>query len=447
MDPSIFRSYDIRGRIDTGEIDAKTFRRIGEVFSNHVDGATVSVGRDVRPSSTEFADALIEGVAAAGSDVVDLGEVPTEVVTFASGSTGTAGAMITASHNPPEYNGVKLTAPDAVPISSENGLADIGRRALSDWKAPTPARRGAAESIDPIDDFLDLLHGACGDIPALRVVIDGGNGMAGTVVPRLVERTDLDVVPLYLEPDGLVPNHPADPLKLENLADIRRVTVESGADFGAAFDGDADRIFFIDEGGAVLDGSATTAILAGFFLDKHPGSIVIHNAIVSDAVRNLISDAGGVPTVSRVGHSHMKAKMRESGAVFGGEHSGHFYFRDFYGADTGFMTLLTMARIVGAGTQPLSEMRERVSTRFSSGEINHKVDDPATIMGEMIRKFPDAEIDRTDGLTLRWEDRRVNVRNSNTESVLRLNVEADDEETLGSLVTEMGELIKQGRNA
>ncbi|MPZ51980.1 MAG: phosphomannomutase/phosphoglucomutase [Acidimicrobiia bacterium] len=442
VDPSIFRSYDVRGRTDTGQIDSATMRRIGEVFATHVGGMAVAVGRDVRPTSRELARGFIDGVTGAGADVMDLGEVPTEVVTHVSGSTGVAGAMITASHNPPNYNGVKLTAPHAVPIAGDTGLAEIGRRVVGDWEAP-PVVPGYVEPVgDVIDGYLDHLLSRHNP-PPLRMVIDGGNGMVGMVIPQLVARSRLEVVPLYLEPDGTFPNHPADPLNQENLAELCDLVVESGVPLGAAFDGDADRVFFVDDAGMVLDGSAATAILAGYFLDAYPGSKVVHNPIVSDVVPRFVSDRGGVPLLSSVGHSNMKSVMRQSGAVFGGEHSGHFYFGEFYGADSGVMALLTMAEIVGAAAAPLSSLRREVPTRFSSGEVNYTVGDVTTIMDEMVNAFPDADVDRTDGVTLRWADRRVNVRPSNTEPLLRVNVEADEEDTLNHVLAAMTSIIER----
>ncbi|MEX1287204.1 MAG: phosphomannomutase/phosphoglucomutase, partial [Acidimicrobiia bacterium] len=350
----IFKAYDIRGRTDTGELDEGVARAVGLAFGSMVDEPAIAVGRDARPSSPGLAAALIDGITSAGVDVWDLGEVATDVVYHVAGSRDVAGVMVTASPNPGQYNGLNLCRAGAAPVGEASGLATL--RSLVDQPPPPASEPGRVHPHDAVGPYIDhLLAIVPGDtIGPLAVTVDGGNGMAGVVADPVFDRIGARLDGLYLEPDGTFPNHPADPLQPENLADLVDRVRATGADLGVAFDGDADRAFFVDETGAPLSGSTTTALVARWFLAAEPGATVVHNLIVSRAVPELVAAAGGTPVRTRVGHSFIKGVMAETGAVFGGEHSGHYYFRDNYRADSGMLAMLVLLRVLTEDGRPLS---------------------------------------------------------------------------------------------
>ncbi len=439
----IFKAYDIRGRVDNGELDEDAAERIGYGFAKYVGRQTVAVARDCRASSPGLSDAFIRGVHRAGSAVVDLGEAATDVVYYYSGNRGIPGAMITASHNPANYNGIKLCGPGAVPISAESGLKEIATTA-AEIDLETGLADGKVSTLDPTPGYVDHMLSVVDSerIRQLVVAVDGGNGMAGVAVPDIFDRLDADLRGLYLEPDGTFPNHPANPIDPANLVDLIEFMRTSGADVGVAFDGDADRAFFIDDRFEPISGSTTTAIIADWFLRREPGATIVHNLICSRAVPELILAAGGRPIRTRVGHSFIKAVMAESGAVFGGEHSGHYYFRDNYYADSGALAMLVLLQVISEAGVPLSQLRLPYEPYASSGEINLIVGDRESASEVVAGKYADEQIDLLDGLTVRWPDRWFNLRPSNTESLLRLNVEAPDSEAVAALVAEVKAVVE-----
>ena len=440
----IFKAYDIRGRTDVGELDEDVARRVGAAFARFTDAAAIAVGHDCRLSSPTLRDAFVDGVTSQGTDLLSLGAVATDVVYFVAGSRQVPGAMITASHNPPEYNGIKLCREGAVPVGADTGLVEVRRLAEQEL---APARQpGRVESFDPTPGYVDHLFSLVepAGIRPLRVAADGGNGMAGTVLPQVFGRISAELIPLYLEPDGNFPNHPPDPLRPENLVDLQAVIAEQSADLGVAFDGDADRAFFIDDQGSPLSGSATTALIARWFLEREPGARIIHNLITSRAVGETVRAHGGEPVRTRVGHSFIKQVMADTGAVFGGEHSGHYYFRDNFRADSGILAMLVLLTVLSEANRPLSELRADVEPYSQSGEINLRVADQEAAMESVVAGFPGAELDRLDGLTLSWPDRWFNLRPSNTEPVLRLNVEATTPGDVAELVNQVENLVGPG---
>jgi phosphomannomutase len=364
-------------------------------------------------------------------------------VYFAAGHLDEPGAMITASHNPKGYNGIKLCLAGAAPVGEESGLADVKR--LVAEPPPPGARRGAVRSLDVLDGYVDHLLSIVDPaaIRPLRVAADGGNGVAGVAVPSVFDRIPASLIGLYLEPDGSFPNHHPDPLRPENLRDLEALMRSETPDLGVAFDGDADRAFFIDDRVRPLPGSTVTAIVADWFLRREPGASIVHNLICSRAVPETVRAAGGTPVRTRVGHSFIKAVMKDTGAVFGGEHSGHYYFRDNYRADSGILTMLVLLQVVSEDGRPLSEIRTVYEPYAQSGEINFRVPDQAAATEAVAAAFSGAAQDRLDGLTVDVDDRWFNVRPSNTEPVLRLNVEAPDREAVDELVAGVARVIEE----
>ena len=445
MDPNaVFKAYDIRGRADNGEIDPELFRLIGRAFVSLVETDVVAVGRDVRTSSPALFTGLVEGITAGGSDVVDLGEVPTDLVYFYSGKHSVPGAIITASHNPAEYNGLKLCRPGAAPVGADTGLAEIKEMVLR-GEAPIASTIGTVGIVDAVDDYVDHLLGIvdASSIGPLRIAADGGNGMAGVTVTRVFQRLDATLDGLYLEPDGTFPNHPADPIQIENLDDLIEKVRTGGHDLGVAFDGDADRAFFIDDQASPVSGSTVTALIARWMLVRNPGASIIHNLITSRAVAEVVTAAGGVPVRTRVGHSYIKQVMAESGAVFGGEHSGHYYFLDNYRADSGMLAMLILLRVISEDGRPLSALRRDVEIYSASGEINFEVKSPQDSIARIEAAFVTAEIDRLDGLSVDLGHAWFNVRASNTEPLLRLNVEAPDARTVDETVQLIERILEE----
>lgn len=444
LDPqSVFKAYDVRGRSDNGELDDELYRLIGIALVDRLGAPSVAIGRDCRLTSRAFARALSDGVMSAGGDVIDTGEVPTDAVYFYSGAYETHGAIVTASHNPPEYNGLKLCRPGAAPIGAETGLADIERAVVAGVEAGADTV-GKTRSVSIVDEYVDHLFGIVppSAVGPLRVAVDGGNGMAGVAVEKVFDRIDATVSGLYLEPDGTFPNHPADPLVPENLEDLRQLLANGEFDLGVAFDGDADRAFFLDDQGRALSGSTTTSLVARRILVDNPGAPVVHNLITSKAVPEIISESGGDPIRTRVGHSYIKQVMADTGAVFGGEHSGHYYFRDNFRADSGMLAMLYLLRVISEDGRRLSELRLDVERYSASGEINFVVEDSAAALTRVESAFVDSEIDHLDGLTVDLGDGWFNLRPSNTEPLLRLNAEARDEDSVRLLVDRVSNIVE-----
>ena len=440
---AIFKAYDIRGRTDTGELDATLYERAGSALVGLLDAPEVAVGYDCRASSRGFFEALARGITGAGADVIDLGEVSTDAVYFYSGAHQVPGAVITASHNPPEYNGLKLCRSGAAPIGSDSGLGEI-RDAVTSGDMRVADRPGSVRRVDMVDAYVDHLFRIVDpdSISGLSVAVDGGNGMAGVAIEQVFTRIPARLTGLYLDPDGTFPNHPADPLVPENLADLIALMGESQFDIGVAFDGDADRAFFLDNTGHPLSGSTVTSLIARKMLADNEGDAVVHNLITSKAVPQVVEEAGGVPVRTRVGHSFIKGVMAETGAVFGGEHSGHYYFRDNFGADSGMLAMLVLLGVLSEDGRPLSELRRDVERYSASGEINFTVSDPATAMAQVEEAFEGSGVDHVDGLTVDFGQEWFNLRPSNTEPLLRLNVEAKTPEAVSALVSKIQQILE-----
>jgi phosphomannomutase len=438
LDPAsvraVFKAYDVRGTVPD-QLDEELALRTGAAFVRVVGAGTVVVGQDMRPSSPPLADAFARGAATAGADVVHIGLASTDELYFASGHLGHPGAMFTASHNPAQYNGIKLCRAGAQPIGLESGLADIRDLVLGD-ALPAGEVRGSVRRVDLLDAYVTHLLGlAPVEGRRLKVVVDAGNGMAGLTAPAVFSALGSDrveVVPMYFELDGSFPHHEANPIEPENLRDLQARVVAEGADAGLAFDGDADRCFVVDERGRAVSPSTMTALIAARELKRDPGAKVIHNLITSRAVPEIVSELGGTPVRTRVGHSFIKATMAETDAVFGGEHSGHFYFRDFWRADSGMLAALHALAALAETERPLSELTASYERYVLSGEINSTVADPQAVIEQIEAAYSGngAVVDHLDGLTVTTGDWWFNVRPSNTEPLLRLNVEGKDIATM-----------------
>ncbi|MFC7544779.1 phosphomannomutase/phosphoglucomutase [Plantactinospora sp. GCM10030261] len=453
----IVKAYDIRAKVPEqwGEREAEA---LGAAFAQVLaepDGPdTVIIAYDMRASSPVLAAAFAAGVRAEGMAVIDIGLGSTDLLYFASGTLDLPGAMFTASHNPADYNGIKMCRAGARPIGQDTGLAEIRDRAqaLLDKGEATGVEVDvpAGERRDLLPAYAAHLRGLADltGIRPLRVVVDAGNGMAGHTVPAVLgdavlPALPLDIVPLYFELDGTFPNHEANPLDPANLVDLRAAVREHRADLGLAFDGDADRCFVVDERGEPVSPSAITALVATRELARHPGSTVIHNLITSRAVPEIVREAGGEPLRARVGHSFIKAEMARTNAIFGGEHSAHYYFRDFWFADTGMLAAMHVLAALGEQDRPLSELAGAFERYAASGEINSTVLDQAAKLAEVRRAYPQAEADDLDGLTLTFADGAwANLRPSNTEPLLRLNVEAPTADRMASLRDEVLAVVR-----
>jgi phosphomannomutase len=433
IDPGIFGSYDIRAIYGEKLTDEVAYR-IGRAAAQYLQVPEIAVGRDMRLSSPQIAAALMRGITDQGVNVIDLGMTTTDELYFAVGKFNyQAGVMVTASHNPGKYNGMKFCRAEARPISKETGLAEIRDLAIAGNFAES-ARKGEVTQRDVLDDYIQhaLSFIDVKKIKPLKVVIDAGNGMAGMVMPKVFAQLPCTLVPLYFELDGNFPNHPASPIEPENTEDLRKKVREVGADLGAAFDGDADRMFPVDEKGEIVDGSMVTAIAANSLLKKYPGSTILYNLIVSKSVPELVEQLGGKSFRTRVGHSHIKADMRTHNAIFGGEHSGHFYFRDNWYADSGLIAFLMTLELVSTGEKPLSEMLKPLDHWVRSGEYNSTVSDKDGKLAALEAHYGKAalSVDHLDGVTFDFGDWWFNVRPSNTEPYLRLNLEARTQELM-----------------
>jgi phosphomannomutase len=436
LDPKVFKAYDIRGIYPT-ELDEEGAFAIGRAYAEQFEPEQVAVGRDMRLSSPAIAQAVIEGATAGGSDVLDIGLVGTEMTYFAVGELGLdGGIMVTASHNPKEYTGMKIVRRGALPVGGDSGLLEIRDRAFGHVRGQTPdmSQQGSVRVEDIWPAFVERTLSFI-DVEAirpLRVVIDAANGMAGAMLPPVLERLPVDAARCFFEPDGTFPNHEPNPLLPENREFIVAKTLEENADLGVAFDGDADRCFFVDDTGEFVPGDFATALLAESVLEKEPGARVIYDVRASWAVPETIERAGGVPLVNRVGHAFIKQRMRKEDAVFAGEVSGHYYFRDFSQADSGVVPfLLMLERISKSGTK-LSKLLEPYRERyFITGELNTPVSDVALKLQELAERFaPEGRVSHLDGISVDGEDWHFNVRPSNTEPLLRLNLEARSRELM-----------------
>jgi phosphomannomutase len=436
----LVKAYDVRGVVPD-QWDEPLAEIFGAAFVTVTGADAIVTGYDMRPSSPGLSRAFAHGAASRGADVTEIGLASTDELYFASGSLGLPGAMFTASHNPAQYNGIKMCRKGAAPVGQDTGLAEI--RALAEqWietgLPATDATPGTITQRDVLADYASYLLSLV-DLTAIRplkVVVDAGNGMGGHTVPTVFGGLPLDVVPLYFELDGTFPNHEANPLDPKNLVDLQVRVREVGADLGLAFDGDADRCFVIDERGEPVSPSAITALVAARELAKHPGATVIHNLITSWSVPEVVKENGGTPVRTRVGHSFIKQEMATTGAVFGGEHSAHYYFRDFWNADTGMLAALHVLAALGGQDGPLSALVSSYDRYAASGEINSTVADQSgrtAAVKEAFASLPDITFDTLDGLTITARDWWFNLRASNTEPLLRLNIEARDPATVARL--------------
>ncbi len=428
---AIFKAYDIRGTVPD-QLNADIAYRVGRGVAAFLrGGGPIAIGADARPHSPDLCEALIRGINDEGLDVIELGLISTPMLYFAVDDLAAGGGvMVTASHNPSQYNGFKVCRENAIPIGEASGLQEIEKLSESRAVLPVAETRGGSRRVDVLDGYLEHALSVGGSCPELKVAIDCGNGMAGVALERLLERLPLEVERLYFEPDGTFPNHEADPLKVENLADVGEAVRRCGADFGVAFDGDGDRAVFVDESGEPISSDLMTGILARRQLAKHPGAKVLYDLRSSRAVAEEIERAGGVAEMCRVGHSYVKAQMRESGAIFAGELSGHLYFRfsPSLVADDGTAAFVALLEVLAAEKKPLSEIVAPLRRYHASGEINRRVRDARGLIAEIESEHAGAgEISNLDGLLVRYDDWWFNLRPSNTEPMLRLNLEADSE--------------------
>ncbi|MFF5258635.1 phosphomannomutase/phosphoglucomutase [Actinomadura viridis] len=442
----IFKAYDIRGVVPD-ELDAETAEAIGAAFVRVTGATAVVTAHDMRASSEPLAAAFARGATGQGADVIEAGLGSTDMLYYASGVLDLPGAMFTASHNPAKYNGLKLCRSGARPIGRDTGLTEI-RDLVAHGVPAHDGPRGSVSRRDLLQGYADHLKTLVdlSGIRPLKVAVDAGNGMGGHTVPSVFEGLPIELVPLYFELDGTFPNHEANPIEPENLRDLQAKVRETGADIGLAFDGDADRCFVVDERGEIVSPSAVTALVAVRELAKHPGSPIVHNLITSKAVPEIVAEHGGSPIRTRVGHSFIKQTMAESGAVFGGEHSAHFYFRDFWFADSGMLAALHVLAALGEQPEPLSRLLEEYTRYAASGEINSEVADQAAATARVRAAFedrPGVTVDELDGLTVGAEDWWFNLRPSNTEPLLRLNAEAADEPTVAEIRDEVLAIVRK----
>lgn len=441
----VFKAYDIRGTYPE-HIDERLFRAIGSAFAGYVNTPSICMARDMRPSGEGLSAAFAEGARALGVEVVDLGLASTDFLYFAAGKLNMPGAMFTASHNPAQYNGIKLCLAGAKPVGRDTGLSDIEAATVKYWEQPADGPLAPLRSADLLEAFAQHVHSFVDldQLKPLTVVCDTANGMGGLIAPLVFRDLPFDVEILYPELDGTFPNHPADPIQPENLVDLQRRVLETGADIGLAFDGDADRVFLIDENAEPISGSLTTALVASAMLERDPGSTILYNLICSRVVPEVIAEHGGIGVRTQVGHSFIKQIMAETGAVFGGEHSGHYYYRDNYRADSGIITALIVLEMRCRSGQTMSSLLQPFRRYWASGEINTVVSSPTNTV-EAVAKFVEAHggtVDRLDGLTVDHADWWFNLRPSNTEPLLRLNVEAPNEGQGSEHVQEVLALIE-----
>ncbi|MEY2419198.1 MAG: phosphomannomutase [Actinomycetota bacterium] len=441
---NVFKAYDIRGLVPD-ELNTDLARQVGGAFARFAGAPSILVGRDMRPSGLELSGAFIEGALAEGVDVIDLGLIPTDLLYFASGHMNMPGATFTGSHNPAQYNGIKLCLAGAKPVGQDTGLGDI-KADIESGTIESASRRGESHVLDLLPDYAAHVHSFV-DLNAIRplkVVADTANGMGGLALPSVMKELPIELEILFEELDGTFPNHPADPINPDNQVDLIARVRATSADVGLAFDGDADRVFLVDEQGVGLSGSTTTAMLAAMLLDRNPGATVIHNLICSRAVPEVIREHGGTPVVERVGHSFIKARMAQTNAIFGGEHSAHYYFRDNYFADSGLIAAIMTLELMSRAQQPLSELRKPFERYAQSGEINTRVTDTQASIEKVAQRFSHLRQDRLDGLTVNSDTWWFNVRPSNTEPLLRLNLEAANKEECEAHTQEVLAIVREG---
>ncbi|MET9411979.1 phosphomannomutase/phosphoglucomutase [Streptomyces sp. NPDC002935] len=445
----LVKAYDVRGVVPD-QWDEPLAELFGAAFVQVTGADAIVIGHDMRPSSPGLSRAFARGAAARGVDVTEIGLCSTDQLYYASGAFGLPGAMFTASHNPAQYNGIKMCRAGAAPVGQDTGLSEI-RQLTESWLdsgAPSSdATPGTITQRDTLEDYAAYLRSLVDltSIRPLKVVVDAGNGMGGHTVPTVFSGLPLELVPMYFELDGTFPNHEANPLDPANIVDLQKRVREEGADLGIAFDGDADRCFVVDERGEPVSPSAITALVAARELAKHGGGTIIHNLITSWSVPEVVREHGGTPVRTRVGHSFIKAEMAASGAIFGGEHSAHYYFRDFWNADTGMLAALHVLAALGGQDGPLSGLVAEYDRYVGSGEINSTVDDQAARLAAVRAAYEGREgvtLDELDGLTVTTEDAWFNVRPSNTEPLLRLNAEARDEATMTKVRDDVLEIIR-----
>ncbi|MCX2727551.1 phosphoglucosamine mutase [Thermomicrobium sp. 4228-Ro] len=441
---NVFKAYDIRG-IYPDELDEELAYRIGRAFALFLRPRQVVVGRDMRVSSPALADAIIRGLLDQGVDVTNVGLVSTDALYFAVGNYRfDGGVMVTASHNPPEYNGFKLCREEAQALSLDTGIAEI-RDLVVQGDFPEPERRGTLTERDILDDFAQHVLSFIDPnvIKPFTIAVDAGNGMGGLIAPKVLGRLPVRIIPLYFELDGRFPNHVPNPIEPENVRDVQRAIREHGADMGIAFDGDADRMFILDEQARLVGGDMVTALVAKALLQKHPGAKIVYNLICSRAVPETIRQYGGIPIRSRVGHSFIKALMRQHDAIFGGEHSGHFYFRDNWYADSGIIAAVTVLELLSREGVTVSQAIAPIDRYYRSGEINVEARDVTAVLQALEEHFRDGQIDHLDGLTVEYPDWWFNARPSNTQPLLRINVEATTPELLQQKAREVLDIVQR----
>lgn len=450
LDPNalktIFKAYDIRGRVDKNELNGKIMKQIGAAFAAYTKQNKIMVSRDCRLTSEELSRAFIEGVLGQGKDVINLGTTTTDTLYYSAVIEKTPGAMITASHNPVAYNGVKLCKAEAVPLSSEELQVIRNNIPVTSNSNKRGVERHADVSTEYINHLLSTLVNP-EKISKLRIAVDSGNGVGGPAVEQIFNRLPAELSGIYLEPDGLFPNHPANPSRHENLKDLINLIVQENADFGVAFDGDADRAVLVDDRGDILSGNILIPLIANWYLPKHPpDSVIIYDSICSRAVPENIEKCGGKAVCSRVGSPFIKQVMSEEGAIFGGELSGHYYFKENFSIDSGLLVMLIMMQIVSENGEPLSALRKEFVQYYMPEEIIFEVNNREAVIDEIAAKFSShktANINLFDGLTVEWPDRWFNLRASNTEPLIRLNAEAVDQSSATKLIKEVSDLIKE----
>ncbi|MCX6400468.1 MAG: phosphomannomutase/phosphoglucomutase [Propionibacteriales bacterium] len=448
----IFKAYDVRGIVGE-QLDEELARAAGSAYVEVLGVDALVIGYDMRPSSPSLAGAFADGATTAGADVTMIGLASTDQLYFASGHLGLPGAMFTASHNPAQYNGIKMCRAYAQPVGVESGLAEIRDRvaAGASTGSDSDGRAGSVDNLDVLQAYAaHLLSLAPVKGRKLKVVVDAGNGMAGHTAPAVFERLadQVDMVPMYFELDGTFPNHEANPIEEANLVDLQKRVLVERADIGLAFDGDADRCFLVDERGELVSPSTLTALIAARELAKEPGSTIIYNLITSRAVPEIVTELGGTPVRTRVGHSYIKATMAETDAIFGGEHSGHFYFRDFWRADSGMLAALHAMAALAEADVSLSQLLKEYERYPLSGEINSTVADQGAVLVALEKEYDARDgvtIDKLDGLSISHADWAFNVRASNTEPLLRLNAEGKDESTMARVRDEALAIIRSGK--
>ncbi|MGD8922136.1 MAG: phosphomannomutase/phosphoglucomutase [Candidatus Zixiibacteriota bacterium] len=444
IDSSIFKAYDIRGTVPD-QLNADVAYKVGAALAAYLKPTSIAVGRDMRLSSDDLFENVAKGINDNGVDVIDLGRISTDGLYFAVGKYGfDGGLMITASHNPKQYNGFKICRKEAVPLSGKEGLDQILSLIQDDRFLTKSASKGMIIRKDISEDyarhclsFIDVSK-----VKSYKVVMDAGNGMAGLTLPPVLKKLPIDVTPLFFELDGSFPNHPASPIELENLVDLQKKMAEVKADFGAAFDGDADRMFLLDKEGNQVGGDMVTALVAKSFLKKNPGETILYNLICSRAVPELVERLGGKAIRTPVGHALIKPLMKKYNAIFGGEHSGHFYFRDNWFADSGLIAFLVCLELMSVENRPLHDLIADINPYFRSGEINSRVDDIQNRIEKVAKEYESGKQDRLDGLTVGYDDWWFNLRPSNTEPLLRLNVEANSEALLKKKTEELLKVIR-----